>query len=144
MAPEIVRLPRRTPEQTALLRLEGRSLYDWRVDIWALGIFAYELVFGRTPFEGARSSELSDAIQSQPVTFPSRGGHSDAAEAFIMASFSRSPLPPSSQPCVSPSLTAPSPPTAAHVPQISSLLPLCFRSGACSVTRSADRVRRSS
>lgn len=91
MAPEIVRLPRRTPEQTALLRLKGRSLYDWRVDIWALGIFAYELLFGRTPFEGASTSHLSDAIQSQPVTFPARGGHSQAAEALIMA---RGPLPP--------------------------------------------------
>lgn len=84
MAPEVVRLPRRTPEQTALLRANSRSLYDWRVDIWALGIFAYEMLFGRTPFDGAGSSELADAIQSQPVTFPSRGGHSEAAEAFIM------------------------------------------------------------
>lgn len=43
---------------------------DYKVDIWALGITLYCLIFGDMPFWGQTEFELFDSIVSKPLTFP--------------------------------------------------------------------------
>jgi serine/threonine protein kinase len=55
MAPEIVR----------------REGYDYRVDIWALGIVFYEMLFQVTPFCDDNQSAIFDKILNSEPKFPS-------------------------------------------------------------------------
>ncbi|KAE8721143.1 early nodulin-93-like [Hibiscus syriacus] len=40
------------------------------VDWWAFGVFLYELLYGKTPFEGECAATTMTNILGQPVTFP--------------------------------------------------------------------------
>ncbi|XP_078443484.1 D6 protein kinase like 2 [Wolffia australiana] len=58
-----------------IVRGEGHgSAVDW----WTLGIFLYELLFGRTPFKGAGNRATLFNVVGQPLKFP-------AAEASVAA-----------------------------------------------------------
>jgi len=50
-----------------------RRPYGKAVDWWAVGVLLYELIVGRTPFEG-RSGHIFDHIVAGKVPRPSRGG----------------------------------------------------------------------
>ncbi|KAH8112742.1 kinase-like protein [Phellopilus nigrolimitatus] len=50
----------------------GRKGYSWQADWWSLGVVAYELLFGRRPFEGRSSDALTTAIVKDHVRFPER------------------------------------------------------------------------
>uniref|UniRef100_A0A0D9UXE3 non-specific serine/threonine protein kinase n=1 Tax=Leersia perrieri TaxID=77586 RepID=A0A0D9UXE3_9ORYZ len=44
------------------------------VDWWTLGVFMYEMVYGRTPFKGETNEKTLINIIKQPVTFPPLAG----------------------------------------------------------------------
>eukprot|EP00249_Psilotum_nudum_P027053 c34321_g1_i1 orf=577-2160(-) len=50
------------------------------VDWWTLGIFLYELLFGRTPFKGSRNDSTLTNIIKQPLQFP-EGADLEVGEA---------------------------------------------------------------
>jgi serine/threonine-protein kinase len=58
-----------SPEQT-----EGVKSVDFRTDIWAMGVIAFECLVGRRPFEGEAVGALVLEICSRPLPVPSRMG----------------------------------------------------------------------
>ncbi|KAK4348127.1 hypothetical protein RND71_034466 [Anisodus tanguticus] len=58
-----------THEYVAHEVASGRS-HGNAVDWWALGIFIYEMIYGRTPFAGASNEATLRNIVKKPLTFP--------------------------------------------------------------------------
>ncbi|CAI9783474.1 unnamed protein product [Fraxinus pennsylvanica] len=67
-----------THEYVAPEVASGRS-HGNSVDWWALGIFIYEMIYGRTPFAGASNETTLRNIIKSPLTFPT-GGPSGLSE----------------------------------------------------------------
>lgn len=42
--------------------LDGRP-YDYRIDIWALGVLLYELNHGKAPFEGTQIEVIKEKLK---------------------------------------------------------------------------------
>ncbi|KAL2474962.1 Protein kinase PINOID [Abeliophyllum distichum] len=61
-----------THEYVAPEVASGRS-HGNAVDWWALGIFIYEMIYGRTPFAGASNESTLRNIIKSPLTFPTSG-----------------------------------------------------------------------
>lgn len=48
----------------------NRSEHNEKVDVWAVGILAYELLVGQTPFEEEEYSDTYNRILKLNYTFP--------------------------------------------------------------------------
>jgi serine/threonine-protein kinase len=60
-------LPYMSPEQAS-----GARTVDWRSDVWAMGVIAFECVCGRMPFTSDATGELVLEICAHPLPVPSQ------------------------------------------------------------------------
>jgi serine/threonine protein kinase len=63
-----------TPYYMSPEQAEGNRLVDYRTDIWALGVIAFECILGRRPFESEAFGSLLLAICTRPLPIPSQYG----------------------------------------------------------------------
>ncbi|KAI8469075.1 MAG: serine/threonine protein kinase [Monoraphidium minutum] len=62
--------------------VEGRE-HDEGVDVWGLGVLAYEFLFGAPPFEAAGHQETYRRIVRVDLRFPDAPAVSDSAKDFV-------------------------------------------------------------
>ncbi len=82
-----------TPSYMAPEQITAEPTLDHRVDIYALGVMAYELIAGRTPFTGANAQQIIAAHLSrapEPLSIY-RETVPPALEAIIMRCLSKNP-----------------------------------------------------
>ena len=87
-----------------VLKTGGDVLYDKKVDVWALGLVAYQMLYGKLPFGlgDDPAEDEDDTIDRivhesvEPLTFPDAdadadapGGVSEGARAFCAAARAR-------------------------------------------------------
>ena len=76
-----------SPEQ-----VEGAKSVDFRADIWAMGVIAFECLVGRRPFEGETVGTLVLEICSRPLPVPSQLGAVPAGfDAWFAKACAREP-----------------------------------------------------
>ena len=76
-----------SPEQA-----EGVRTVDFRTDIWAMGVIAFECLLGRRPFEGEAVGALVLEICSRPLPVPSKVGPVPAGfDAWFARACARAP-----------------------------------------------------
>lgn len=63
-----------TPYYMSPEQARGNKTVDHRSDLWAMGVIAYECLFGRRPFESESLGDLVLKICSEPVPVPSSHG----------------------------------------------------------------------
>eukprot|EP00245_Coleochaete_scutata_P013780 TRINITY_DN570_c0_g1_i1.p1 TRINITY_DN570_c0_g1~~TRINITY_DN570_c0_g1_i1.p1 ORF type:complete len:524 (+),score=91.38 TRINITY_DN570_c0_g1_i1:427-1998(+) len=77
MAPEILKMPGHDDHEDSDRRLnpeespDPRTSYDGKVDVWACGILAYEMVLGKPPFEVPGKRATCNLILNQELPLPS-------------------------------------------------------------------------
>lgn len=57
--------------------------YEYRADVWALGTLCYELLNGKTPFDGNDVDELANNIKAEKYKIPKKLNLSKEAVSFI-------------------------------------------------------------
>lgn len=89
MAPEVVGMPSPDDIQRRGLAPHQIGHYGCKVDVWAVGILAYELICGRPPFEVEDVKQTEQRIKFAEVDFP---GHvSPACRSFIQQALTKRP-----------------------------------------------------
>ena len=70
MAPELIR----------------HQKYSEKVDVWGLGIITYQLLSGKTPFDGKNIKKINQNIIYKEIKFPDKqwASISENAKDFIM------------------------------------------------------------
>ena len=85
------------PEMFLVWHQERRSRfkYDAQIDLWALGVIVFQLLFGLLPFgmgdPEEDALEVGDRIVFEPLTYPPEHGRSDEARAFVEGLLNREP-----------------------------------------------------
>ncbi|HEY6727697.1 MAG TPA: protein kinase, partial [Polyangiaceae bacterium] len=63
-----------TPYYMSPEQAEGAKTIDYRTDLWAMGVIAFECLLGERPFKGSSIGELVLKICSKPMPVPSACG----------------------------------------------------------------------
>ena len=63
--------------------ISGKTESNPKIDVWALGIILYSLLFGKLPFNGTSNSEVIKSITKSSVKFPKSIPVSDEARNLI-------------------------------------------------------------
>lgn len=80
MAPEVLKCPtKKTPDENK--ENPQSAHYHQSVDVWAVGVFAYELLVGVPPFKANQMIDTARNIIHAPVHFPD--SISELAKDFI-------------------------------------------------------------
>ncbi|TPP58092.1 Aurora kinase A, partial [Fasciola gigantica] len=69
--------------------VDPESSYEHPVDIWSLGILAFEMIFGRVPFTGETTKDVANQIRFGELTFPSEA--SEVAKDLITRMLQKDP-----------------------------------------------------
>ena len=66
--------------------LVQQQKYTEKVDIWSLGVITYQLLSGKTPFDGKNLEKINQNILKKKVTFSEKHWKnvSDHAKDFIL------------------------------------------------------------
>ena len=67
MSPEVLRSLCKTVPDPMQHKDRDDLIYDTKVDIWAVGVLAVELVTGRPPFRGSTVDEMRKAVRGEWV-----------------------------------------------------------------------------
>ncbi|KAL6751406.1 kinase-like domain-containing protein [Haematococcus lacustris] len=88
VAPEVFRL--NSQEQQALAKVgQALSTYDYKADIWMLGVLTYDVLVGRPPFNCDSPNDTVQRILLTDPEFPEEV--SDDAADFILCCLSKEP-----------------------------------------------------
>jgi serine/threonine protein kinase len=82
MAPEVMECDRETREQ---LRAERKAGYGPAADCWAIGVLAFECLFGRAPFPGEDIQDTYDMIHDGVLELDDKRELSEEAKDFILS-----------------------------------------------------------
>ncbi|PSC75784.1 phototropin [Micractinium conductrix] len=80
-----------TEEYVAPEIIKGEG-HDFMVDWWSFGILIYELLFGTTPFKGARRDATFDNILNRECAFPRHPAVSQECKDLILSLLVKDPL----------------------------------------------------
>ncbi|KRX10046.1 Protein kinase-like domain [Pseudocohnilembus persalinus] len=58
-----------TPKYKSLEMIQNQKNYDYKIDIWSIGITLYEMIFGVTPWTGNNLPELNYNITNKSLSF---------------------------------------------------------------------------
>ncbi|KAL6750645.1 kinase-like domain-containing protein [Haematococcus lacustris] len=88
MAPEVLRCPtKNTPDQ--FKSTPGAAHYEMGADAWAVGVFAFELVAGGSPFKAEQMVDTARNIISVNINYPA--AMSERARSFISGCLKKHP-----------------------------------------------------
>ena len=75
----------RAPEQLKIDKAKQAVKFNFKVDVWSVGIMCYELCTGKWPFyeEGDTDSQIEERIRTQPVPMQDLARFSQGLQELI-------------------------------------------------------------
>lgn len=74
--------------------IHGRSSYDFKCDVWSMGVITYQLIYNKPPFmptAGGNLYDLIEVIKNSEVAFPEHPQMGDSFKSLIKCSLQKDP-----------------------------------------------------